>query len=237
MNVELVGADGVKAMLAALAGNLPKAAEQAQNKMIYTVWTAERQQIAIDINKPVAWTVGAILYKKVGTPTALQPDIQGAAVYMANAFVAGSFVGPDQYLGVQILGGETGGPRRSEKALQRAGIIGPDTVWVPATGVKLTAEGNVPGGTISAMITDLGFNPYAQTKDKNFCLIGKPAKGVLAKVASGGESVWLPFLWFVPRRDYEARWDFYGRANLEIGAKFQGILSDYIDKAVQESAR
>ena len=234
--IRLEGVDQVKALLATLAGELPKVAEQAQNAMIYKAWTAEKEQMQSDIDKPTAWSVGALRYKKVGPPKPGEPQVFGASTYMANQFQTNGTVGPSDWLGVQILGGQTAGPKRSEKRMQSIGILRPDYVWVPDKAVKLDAYGNVKGSTMSALITDLGLNPYARTKDKNFCLIGKPPIGIFARVSSGGDALWVPFLWFVPRKTYRKRYDFYGRANKEIAAQLPGIINEELQKAIQRAA-
>lgn len=237
MDLRMEGVDQVKALLATLKGDLPKVAERAQNAMVYQLMLAEKEQMRADLDRPTPWSVGALRYKKVGKPTALEPKTDGAAVYMADAFAVGSRVGPNEWLGVQILGGKTAGPKRSEKLMQSIGILKADHVWVPDRAVKLDQYGNVKGSTMSALITDLGLNPYARTKDKHFCLIGKPPVGVLARVASGGESLWLPFLWFVPRKTYRARFGFYRRADKEIAAQLPAIINEKLTRVLAAAKR
>lgn len=238
-SVRLDGASQVQAMIAALKDKLPKAVEYAQNKMIYQVWAAEKDQMQKDIDRPTPFSLNSLQYKKVGTPKPLELNTDGAAVYMANAFKAGSKVGPDEYLGVQIVGGLTAGPRRSERLMQSLGWMPKDTVWVPASGVPLNQYGNISGALISAMLTNLGANPYGNKKNRSaekttFVLVGPPGReeGVFRLVGSQ----WRPFLWFVKRSTYRARYRFHERGAAEIAAQFPGILAGYVAKAAQESA-
>jgi hypothetical protein len=234
--IEIRGVESVRALLASLGGELDEASRLAQNKMAYELWAAEKDQIKSDLDRPAPWSVNALRYKKAGDAASLgdAPNVPGAAVYMANAFRAGSRVGPDEWLGVQIKGGVTAGPRRSERILQNAGILPRDTVWVPARGVGLDAYGNLKGGVIARMLMDLGQNPYARTRTKNFALIGPRGNpvGVITKV---GDS-WYPFLFFVPRATYRARYDFYGRADREVAARFADIWNEYLAQALAHLA-
>jgi hypothetical protein len=229
------GADAVRVLLAAIAGELPKALERAQNKMIYQVWHAEKDQMRKDIDRPTPFSINSLQYKKVGPPKPLELNTDGAAVYMANAFKAGNKVGPDEYLGVQILGGLAAGPKRSERIMQARGWMPQGTTWVPASGVSLNQYGNISGGLMSAMLTNLGANPYGNKKDPKkektlFVLIGQPGReeGVFRLV--GRE--WRPFLWFVKRPTYRARYTFHERGASEIGAQYPAILSEALAEAL-----
>ena len=98
--------------------------------------------------------------------------------------------------------------------------------------MKLDSYGNVPGPTISAMLSDLGANPYAARADgtccHNFTWIGTPpddVKGILAKIGDD----WLPFLFFVPRvTTYTERYDFHGRAEAEVEYGWKAIWEEQI---------
>lgn len=236
--IRITGLESVRALLAALGGNLEEASRLAQNKMAYELRLAEQDQMRSDLDRPTPFSVQALMYKKAETSAAALggPAGEGAAVYMVDKFAhqgAGK-VGPDEYLGVQALGGVTAGPRRSEKWFQSAGIIGPNIVWVPDRAVKLDAYGNIPGGPMSRMITDFDFNPYARTANKQFALWGPRGKphGVLAKIGD----TWHPYIWFVERRTYQARFDFYGRGDREISEKWQAIWEGYLQQALDRAA-
>jgi hypothetical protein len=233
-SIRIEGVQGVREMIAALAGELPVANQRAQDAMAFRLRDAEQDQMRQDIDKPTPFSVNAVLYKKFGPAGIGQPKVEGAAVYLNDAFSIGSVVGADQYLGVQTLGGQTAGPRRSEELLQLIGVMRPDQVWVPDKAVKLDAYGNVPGPLIARMLMDLRLNPYAYTKTRNFALIGKPAIGVITKI--GDE--WFPFLWFVDRvTTYRPKYRFYERADLEVSAHFKPFWDEQVTKALERAAR
>lgn len=237
--IEIRGLADVRALLAGLGDDLPEVQRKAQDKMAYELMVAERDQMRKDLDRPTPFSVSAVAYKKTDVSAAVfgGPREGGAAVFMHDAFArqGAGRVGPDQYLGVQVVGGLTAGPRRSEKLLQAAGILPAGKVWVPAKGVKLNRYGNIEGGVIARILMDLGQNPYARTKTRNFALFGpkgNPA-GILAKVSDGGETAWMPYLLFVDRRTYRKRFDFYGRGDREVAARFKDIWGYYLDKALE----
>lgn len=230
--IRIEGMESVRALLAAVGGTLDEASRLAQNKMAYEIYAAEKDQMKTDLASPTPWSVGALRYKKAGEGGGAAPDVPGAADYMENAFQTGSAVGAEQYLGVQTLGGQTAGPRASEKVLQAAGLMPPNTVWVPDRRVKLNAYGNVQGGVILAMITDL---TKRGARGLNFAVIGKAPnqKGILTRIGDQ----WVPFLWFVSRRTYRPRLDFYGRGDQEVADKWRGIWDGYVQLALEKAAQ
>lgn len=236
--IVLQGVDKVKAMLAGFGAEMEEVNRLSQNKMAYKLWDAEKDQMQRDLKAPAPFSINSMRYKKYGVDTFDSPRVQGAAVYMADWFRAGNQVGPDEYLGVQILGGETAGPRRSEKTLQSFEWMPRGKVWVPAVGCPRDAYGNVRGSDISAMLTDLGTNPYGRrypgSKRKvpeKFFLIGEPGKeeGVFRQVGS----TYVPFIWFIDRAQYKKRYDFYGRADSEIDTNYMNYVSQYLNEALK----
>jgi hypothetical protein len=237
-SVTLKNVEEVKALLVGLTGHIEEVNRLSQNAMAYQVRDAEKAQMQSDLDRPTPFSINAVLYKKYGVSSLAAPNVPGAAVYMADAFRAGSRVGPDQWLGVQIEGGVTAGPRRSEKILQSKGWMPTDKVWVPAVGCPLDRHGNVRGADISAMLTSLGANPYGRRTPGSkrkvpqaYFLIGDPGneEGVFRQVGS----TYVPFIWFVPRQEYKKRFDFYGRADTEINTSYMGHVSHFIDEALK----
>jgi hypothetical protein len=248
--VSVNGLGSVKELLAGLGGELQKANELSQNKMAYELWGAERRAAKSDLDRPTPWTLSSIVYKKFGAkqftvknkagdPIFVRtPGIEGAGVFVVDKFERDRS-DAEHYLGVQTLGGVTAGPRRSETALQMRGWMPKGKIWVPAVGTRLDRYGNVPGSLISAMLSNLGANPYGQGQPGNveekYVLVGPRGdeEGVFQKVR--GE--WRPFLWFVSRETYQSRFDFYGTADKEIQLKFQGILAGYVNKAIEKAGK
>ena len=238
MTVQIQGLKQARAALKAIAVEAPKAAARAQNQMIYQLWVAAKDQMRKDIAQPTPWSLGALRYKKVGPPKGREPATPDAMVYMDDPFREGEYTGAKEYLGVQIIaGGQTAGPRRSEKLMQQKGWMPKGTVWVPAVGVPLNQYGNISGGLIQAMLQNLGAIPPGKKAPKGtkYILMGEPGReeGVFRLVGK----TWHPFLWFVKRPTYSrARYKFHERGSAEIAAQYRGIVADEIAKAL-EAAR
>lgn len=234
--IQLEGLSNVREMLAAVGPGLEKANEKAQNRMAYALMQAEREQAKASLANPTPFSVSSIVYKKVGEPsfkvgalTVPTPNIPGAGVFVGDLFKQ---FGADEehYLGVQIFGGQTAGPRKSELALQAMGMMPPGYVWAPAKNLVLNAYGNVRPAGIGSMLADLKRNGR---RGENYVVIGKPGqeKAVLTKV--GDE--WYPYLYFIKPASYSERYGFYDRANAEVGQKFPTILREEVEKALAQA--
>ena len=216
MSVTVTGVDDVKAMLADLAVTMPRAAIDATNQTIYQLWGAEKLQMIADIDRPVSYSVNAILYERMNA------DGKGGRVWVRDLFTNAGAT-ETNYLGVQMHGGVRRRLKASEIALQAFGVMPSGMVWVPDTSVRLDSHGNVPSRPIQSMVDEFRRWRNVRDKSRNFHLL--PGKGVFTKI--GGE--WVPFLWFVSPRTYRERFDFYGRADREMEYAFANIYA----KAVQ----
>lgn len=226
--IRLEGLDSVRELLLALGPGLERANERAQNKMAYQLMEAEREQAKSDLDRPTPAFVNSIRYKKYGVSDLLL-DTKGAGVYMSDFIQGGSSLASFEHVaGVQILGGEPAGPKRSASTLIRYGWMKPDQVWVPAAGVKLDRYGNIPGPTLAYMLQNMGTNIYAPVREgAKWILIGTPGNydGIWQKVGND----WKPFIWFIPKPQYEARFEWMERAEREVQASFEQILAWYVD--------
>lgn len=126
---------------------LPFAVMLALNDAMFEVRTAWRNQIGQVFDSPVNLTVNAVLYHKA------TKDNLVAEVYLRNEAPNGT--PPSRYLLPQIQGGVRQ-EKPFEHVLRQAGILGPDEFVVPARGFPLDAFGNVPGGIVNAILSDLG---------------------------------------------------------------------------------
>lgn len=231
MNITVVDQERVKAMLAAVREEYPKAAKYAQDAMIRDVWTAEKEQMKADIDRPTPWSVNSLLYKKAEEPNALN-SVRGAAVFMKNQFGSGSLVNPEHYLGTQILGGETAGPRRSEKVMRQLGYLRPGYVWTPGWGAKLDQYGNIPGGTIQAI---LGLGRFSGKERKDYVMLNDRSGNPRGIFKRSGTAL-IPILWFVKQKRYAKRFKFYESANSEISSNLVGYLRKYTAIAIERAA-
>lgn len=227
-SIEVRGVNEIKQMLVEFAGEIENVNKFAQNKMAKELRIAEQDQMQKDLDRPTSFTINSIFYKQYGIDAVGAPDTPGAAVYFKTPF------GPDglqehEWLGVQSLGGQTSGPRSTEKMLIAAGLISPGVVWIPGPKTALDRFGNVRGMAVKKVIDEC-VNPPPKNQ-RVAVAIGKPpnVKAILVKI--GDE--WYPFLFFVPRAEYSPRFDFYGRAEREFNARFGDIWGEYLDKALE----
>lgn len=240
--IKLEGLNSVRELIASLSPALEKANERAQNKMAYTLMQAEREQVKTDLNWPTSGTVSSIMYKQYGATslrfpgppqvTIAVPDIKGAGVFVGD-FFGGTVAKIDSILGVQIAGGLPAGPKRSELILMQRGYMRPDQMWVPAEVAPRDKYGNIPGSEWSAALTNLGFNQYAPpVQAKQWAIMGKPGNyiGIWKKVTDPSvPGQWQPWVYFVKRPNYQPRYQWDARADMEVKAQFESILAWYID--------
>ncbi len=235
--IRLEGLDSVKKLIDELPAGLQRAGVRAQNSMAYWTWDLERDQLARDIDRVTPYSVSSIAYKKVGASsftvgnlTVSTPNIPGAGVFVVDRRKQQP-ADERSYLGVQIFGGTSAGPKGSELALRAMGLLPSGKVWVPASNVKLDAYGNVRAKGIQAMVADLKANGR---KGKEFVVVGPPGdeRGIFTKI--GDE--WYPWLWFVTPRTYQARFGFYERAEKAVQLHFKGLLDEEINKELAKMA-
>jgi hypothetical protein len=215
----VTGVEDVKAMLADLAVTMPRAAIDATNQTIYQLWGAEKLQMVADLDRPVPYTLNAILYERMNAGG------KGGKVWVKD-LIRSTGADENQYIGVQTIGTTSRSRMKgSEKALQEFGIMPSGMVWVPdRRHVALDSHGNVSARAIKSMVDEFRKWRDARNPTRNFALI--KGKGILTRV--GGE--WYPFIWFVTPRQYKARFDFYGRADKEMEYAFGDIYAKAIQK-------
>lgn len=124
-----------------------------------------------------------------------------------------------RYLGPEVAGGARGA-KSFELALQRAGLLKPGEKVVPGAGAKLDSYGNMRGGDLAAILSQLKASPdpsqnatgsrrsrAARTKGRYFV---SRDRGIPAGVylAGSGRSI-TPVLLFVSATVYGKRFPFY----------------------------
>ena len=125
---------------------LPFATANALNDSMFDVRDAWKQAMPEVFDDPTQLTINAVLYKKATKNNLV------AEVFLRDEATKGT--PPSRYLIAEVRGGA-----REEKPieflLRRAGIIGGDEFIVPAKGFPLDSHGNVPGGVVNALLSDL----------------------------------------------------------------------------------
>lgn len=176
-------------------------------------------------DRPTPRTLGGFYFRPA------TPDKSAFLVGVKDMGV-GSNIPAAKFLAAQILGGARR-KKRSEVAL--TSLMGNRGYWVPGPGLTLDAYGNVPGGTIRRILSDLkvaettsGFaaNRTARStkRNRNYrkerYFVPKPG----SKLAPG---VWVrrgrdiaPALFFITEAHYDRRFDFFGRGMAFATARF-----------------
>lgn len=137
-----------------------------------------------------------------------------------------------KYLGPQV----EGGPRRKkahERALERAGILRSDEFCVPGRGVALDAHGNMRGGLISKILSQLQASPdpmqneTARRKARRakrggasyFVLRNRTVPDGIYWRSAGADRI-MPVILFVREPHYRKRYPFYEVARRTFDARF-----------------
>jgi hypothetical protein len=139
------------------AKELPFATALALTKTAQAVQKDIVAEMGRVFDRPVPFTLRGTYVKP-----AKKNDLD-AAVYFRT--FAGKGVPAGKYLQAQIYGGVRA-QKGAEKALARAGLLGNKGFFVPGPGVKLNQYGNVTGGTIKAILSDIGAGNAEQTMRK-----------------------------------------------------------------------
>lgn len=122
---------------------LARAALRALNFSAFDVRQEWLKIIPTVFDRPVPLTQRAPLYKKATIEKLV------AEVFIRDDATKGT--PPAQYLLPQVVGGPRA-QKRSERSLNRVGL---PPYFVPGKGARLDRYGNIPGGTITAILSDL----------------------------------------------------------------------------------
>lgn len=141
----------VKAIRALSRGRLRRAVNNAVNWTAFDTRTRLRKYLDKKIDRPTRRTVDSVRVARSKQRTL------SARVYILDDLAAKG-TAPAKYLEHLQYGGARG-PKRSEKALRRAGHILPDQYIVPGPHARLNKFGNVSAGMYTKMLSGLGASP------------------------------------------------------------------------------
>jgi len=230
--IDVRGVGELKKFFASAAGQLDFAVALAQTRLARTVWTAEKDQMRKDIDRPTPWSLGALQYEKA------VKGGKAARVWFKDPFGYQSGLGSEDYLGVQITGGVRTRERRSEKRLRLFGLLPAGYTWIPAKGVKLDRYGNVPGALLTKILSNLGTIDTARntgTAATTKYVVGTwgamKAPGIFQSLRNGKDL--KPVLWFIKAPTYKPRYKFYERADKEVAANVAREMREAVDYALR----
>ncbi|WP_440640275.1 hypothetical protein ACSHT2_02720 [Bradyrhizobium sp. PUT101] len=216
--------DVIKALRNLAERDAPIVTAYALTKTAQDIKAEEVDTMKAVFDRPTRFTLNA-LYVKPATKTDLV-----AEVYFKDGF--GS-VPAWRYLGPQVEGGARV-HKSFERALIRSGIMAQSEFAVPGSGAKLDSSGNISGGTITRILSQLGAaeqssgykanqtaKSRARAKKKNVgrYFVLRPGAGGRAgrNVAPGiyyraDLREMVPVIMFVKPPRYQKRFPFYERA-------------------------
>lgn len=201
---------------------VPFVTAYALTKTAQDIREEERRVMAEVFDRPTRFTLNS-LFVRPATKANLS-----AEVYFKEGF--GS-VPAWRYLGPQV----EGGPRRHksfERALIRAGVMRADEFAVPGAGVNLDQHGNMRGGEITRILSQLNASPdptqnigargprrrSRRNAGRYFLLRGRGAPDGIYHRGSGREI--KPVLIFVRSPQYSKRFPFYETARRVFDQRF-----------------
>ena len=200
---------------------IPFVTAYALTKTAQDAKAAEVEVMAKVFDRPTRFTLNALYVQ-----SATKADLT-AMVRFKEGF--GS-VPAWRYLGPQV----EGGPRRHksfERALIRAGVMRSDEFAMPGLGASLDQHGNIKGGIITRVLSDIGANPdpqsntTARSRKRNarrrsgrYIVLRNGVKpGIYLR--TGGRQI-VPFLLFTRAPNYEKRFPFYETAQRVFRQRF-----------------
>ena len=224
IDCKVVGMDSIIERLDFNAPVIKQAHIYALNRTGYDVMDATIEEMRHAFDRPTPYTLSSIRLDKA-TASKLVAEI-------GPRLEAGKGTPASKYLGPEIWGGERN-EKRSERALQRTGILPQGMYTVPGQGAKLDAYGNITRGTYQQILswfdsaesklgrtmnmgdkgrakamkgtrTKWGYRYFA-VRNPNYHL----AMGIWRRTTVTGRSDIEPILMFVKKPVYQKRYRFY----------------------------
>lgn len=204
---------------------------------------ALRAEMEKVFDRPTPFTLNGMFIQRA-TPADLS-----AAVFFKDFAAKGTPAG--KYLLAQIEGG-TRRQKRSELAFARAGLSGDRGFWVPGSGARLNAYGNVPASVMVQILAavrafaEVGFvanrTAMSERRNRNYrtrdYFVVRPGSAL-------APGIWVrrsahdvePVLLFVTSPHYEQRFSFYGTGEVVARERFRIELDNAVRRAFRHQAR
>jgi hypothetical protein len=230
------------------AKQLPFATMQAINATAFDTRQGWARAMPEVFDRPTALTLGAVLYTKANRQT------MRAQVYIRDEAFKGN--APAKYLLAQVDGGQR---RRKafENRLAAAGILPAGMYAVPGKGAKLDAHGNLPGGQIQAILSQLRAQfdtannqteASAGRRRRRAIKLGQRAgdyfvprrtsrltRGVYQRITTGFGSAVRTVLYFTPKATYRKRYRIVNLAQEIFDQRFPLNFEIHLERAVASS--
>lgn len=163
---------------------LPFAMVGALNSTAYLVRGDLQADMRRVFKNPVRWTIGGVKYSKASKGNLT------SSVFISED--GGKGIAPAKYLRPEIEGGKRRA-KRFERALQAKGYLPDGWVAVPSKYLALDEYGNVKGGLVSRILSDLGaFAEVGYTANRVTKRVARASKGARKFKRSSGYFVVAP---------------------------------------------
>jgi hypothetical protein len=227
--------------------NLPFAVMQAANNTAFAVREEWKRRMPQVFDQPTALTRNAIVYRK-----ATKANMAAEVLVRDDAFKG---TPPSRYLQAQVKGGQRL-MKPFENRLAAQGILPSGLQAVPGKGVHLDAYGNIPGGVLNRVLSQLGarFDPAQnetetsrgrrqkreakKTRGDYFAVKAKRGglrPGVYQRVRTAFGSGVAIILAFVRKATYKPRYRIFDLAERLHARQFKFQFERELEKAVQTS--
>jgi hypothetical protein len=224
---------------------VPFAAMQAINGTAFDVRTEWQERMPKVFDRPTVLTLNAILYTK-----ATKQNLRAQVFVRDEAFKGNP---PSKYLQAEVEGGQRR-HKAFENRLTSVGILPAGMYVVPGKGAQLDAFGNISGGQITAILSQLGahFDPLNNQTDTSRARRRKreakqgsragdyfvPSKGshlppgVYQRLSTGFGGAVRSVLFFVGRATYRPRYPIYNFAQQVFDRRLAPRFHEELQKAV-----
>lgn len=223
---------------------------QAINETAFAVLKDMREvQLPAHIDNPTRQTIQSMRVRKAKKSKDL--NAIDAIVDWKSGLGLNPGASAGEYLRPLVEGGQRP-QKRSEKALEYAGILPKGWVMVPTDDAGKDANGNVSGGVYNRILSYFKANPDSmqnttkRSKKKNvrrqnfhyFAAIKgqrgwKGPSGIYERATFAFGSALRLLFAFVPRATYKEQFDFYGLGKKKATQVFPAALNKYIDVAIR----
>lgn len=195
--------------------NVPKATAMVLTFMGQSAKDTTKAKMPGIFDRPTPWTTGSTYLTGATAAT------QEAKVYIKDGSI--------DSLSHHVAGGQRV-PKRFEKRLRAAGILGAYQFAVPSIRMKLNMYGNVSGATHKRILDALIGG--SKNSDKIFVVkesTGGLPPGIFERIGAGSNRDLAPMFLFVGNVSYRKRYDFFGITEQAADAELPKAFDRAID--------
>ncbi len=209
---------------------IPFATSLGLNNLAKLVKQRELDEMQSVFDKPTPWTMKS-LYIRPST----KRDHQ--AVVWFKEF-GGKGIAAADYLPWEVYGGNRV-QKRYESALTQRGLMNPDERAVPGQGAKIDQYGNITGGQVTQMLSQLralsemGYDANARQGTKTRYFVARGTSHLRRGVYKRNGRELKPIIIFTKPQHYTEKFDFFGVANSTVSMHYNDEMVKALDYALK----